>query len=40
VTAAGTRVERPADVGRQLDFRLVRGDQGWRIGAISAGPAT
>jgi hypothetical protein len=40
VTAAGTRAERPADVGRQLDFRLVRGDQGWRIGAISAGPAT
>jgi serine/threonine-protein kinase len=40
VTAAGTRVERPADVGRQLDFRLVRGDQGWRIGAISAGPTT
>ncbi len=29
-----------ADVGRQLDFRLVRGAQGWRISAISAAPAT
>jgi serine/threonine-protein kinase len=40
VTAGGARVGRPADVGRQLDFRLTRGAQGWRISAISASPAT
>ena len=40
VTSAGARVDRAADVGRQLDFRLVRGGQGWRISAISAAPAT
>ena len=39
-TAGGARLGRPADVGRQLDFRLVRGAQGWRISAISAAPAT
>jgi serine/threonine-protein kinase len=40
VTAGGERLERPADTGRPLDFRLVRGAQGWRIRAISAAPAT
>ena len=40
VTADGARQGRPADVGRQLDFRLVRGPQGWRISALSASPAT
>ena len=40
VTAGGARLQRPADVGRQLDFRLTRGAQGWRISAISASPAT
>ncbi|GAA2746453.1 hypothetical protein GCM10009868_31960 [Terrabacter aerolatus] len=40
VTGAGARADRPADIGRQLDFRLVRGAQGWRISAISAAPAT
>jgi serine/threonine-protein kinase len=40
VTSTGARLDRAADVGRQLDFRLVRGGQGWRISAISAAPAT
>ncbi|GGM82653.1 hypothetical protein GCM10009721_03970 [Terrabacter tumescens] len=40
VDAAGARSPRPADAGRQLDFRLVRGEPGWRISAISAAPAT
>ena len=40
VTSTGARVDRAADVGRRLDFRLVRGAQGWRISAISAAPAT
>ncbi|WP_344256509.1 serine/threonine-protein kinase [Terrabacter carboxydivorans] len=40
VTASGQRTERPADAGALLDFRLVRGAQGWRISAISAAPAT
>ncbi|KRF41041.1 serine/threonine-protein kinase [Terrabacter sp. Soil810] len=40
VTADGARQGRLADVGRQLDFRLVRGPQGWRISALSASPAT
>ena len=40
VTSVGARTDRPADAGRQLDFRLVRGAQGWRISAISAAPAT
>ncbi|WP_256792125.1 serine/threonine-protein kinase [Terrabacter sp. Ter38] len=40
VTGGGARLARPADVGRQLDFRLTRGSEGWRISAISASPAT
>jgi serine/threonine-protein kinase len=40
VTADGAKQGRPADVGRQLDFQLVRGPQGWRISAVSASPAT
>lgn len=40
VDDAGQRSHRPADAGRELDFRLVRGPQGWRISAISAAPAT
>ena len=40
VTGEGARLARPADVGRQLDFRLTRGSEGWRISAISASPAT
>lgn len=40
VTSTGARLDRAADVGRRLDFRIVRGAQGWRISAISAAPAT
>lgn len=40
VSGGGARLVRPADAGRQLDFRLVRGSEGWRISAISASPAT
>lgn len=40
VTGGGARLVRPADAGRQLDFRLIRGSEGWRISAISASPAT
>ncbi|KRF39721.1 hypothetical protein ASH01_20570 [Terrabacter sp. Soil811] len=40
VTGGGARLVRPADAGRQLDFRLMRGSEGWRISAISASPAT
>jgi eukaryotic-like serine/threonine-protein kinase len=40
VTGDGARLARPADVGRQLDFRLTRGSEEWRISAISASPAT
>ncbi|WP_020145422.1 serine/threonine-protein kinase [Terracoccus sp. 273MFTsu3.1] len=40
VTGGGARLARPADVGRQLDFRLTRGSEGWRISAISASPTT
>lgn len=40
VTASGQRTDRPADVGAQLEFRLVRGTQGWRISAVTAAPAT
>jgi serine/threonine protein kinase len=35
-----TRTGKPADKGRELDFALARGGDGWRISAISAAPAT
>ncbi|WP_343993416.1 serine/threonine-protein kinase [Terrabacter terrae] len=40
VRSGHTRTKEPADMGRELDFTLVRGRQGWRISAISAAPAT
>lgn len=40
VVSGRTRTGKPADKGRELDFTLERGAQGWRISAISAAPAT
>lgn len=40
VVGGRTRTGRPADKGRELDFTLERGAQGWRISGISAAPAT
>ncbi|MEW1953245.1 serine/threonine-protein kinase [Terrabacter sp. NPDC080008] len=40
VTGGQTRRAEPADTGRELDFTLARGDQGWRLASISAAPAT
>jgi serine/threonine-protein kinase len=39
VVTEGQRVERPAATGEVLDFTLVSGAQGWRLGAVCA-PAT
>ncbi|HET9632686.1 MAG TPA: serine/threonine-protein kinase [Terrabacter sp.] len=40
VVGGRTRTGKPADRGRELDFTLERGSQGWRISDISAAPAT
>ena len=40
VRSGHARTDEPADTGRELDFTLARGSQGWRISAISAAPAT
>ncbi|XGX81122.1 Serine/threonine-protein kinase PknD [Terrabacter sp. BE26] len=40
VRGGHTRTDEPADRGRELDFTLARGRQGWRISAISAAPAS
>jgi serine/threonine-protein kinase len=40
VSAGGSRSQRPADTGRVLDFVLARGNQGWRLKALTTAPAT
>ncbi|MBC9821067.1 serine/threonine-protein kinase [Terrabacter sp. MAHUQ-38] len=40
VWSDGTRVARPPDSGRLLDFSLARDARGWRIASISDAPAT
>jgi hypothetical protein len=40
VTQTGARVAQAAQEGDLLDFRLVRGADGWRIDRISRAPAS